>query len=498
MTAVPSASSQAQPSRPQFPLLGHRAVVLGASVGGLLAARVLSQHFFEVVLLERDELPPYAAMRKGTPQAWQPHVVLAKGREVMEALFPGLTRALKAQGAELCDLQQDVAYTAGGQRFAQAIAGEPGLAVSRLALEAELRRRVRALPGVSIRTGVDVVAPVLDGAHSRVEGVRYAFSTGWDGGFDAGEAPRGQTLTADLVVDCTGRTSRLPAWLWHWGFGAVPEDRVEVGLSVVSASFKRQGALAMQLGAAEGGGIGIAAQIGAATPAQPRPSVLIAQEPGADGMPRWVLGVGGYRDDHPKPTLDGIRERCRELGIPELVRVAHEGTPVSDAVHHHFPTSVRRRYERLQRVPDGLLALGDALASINPAHGQGMTVAACQAQALDAALGEGLEGLAKRYFRAAAQVIDAPWQMALAGDLAVAAVPDTRPLRLRLLNAYIARLVGIAPHDAGVARAVLRVVHLLDAPPKLFAPWLAWRVLRGPAAHAPAPPELPAAASAGL
>ena len=154
----------------------QRAVVLGASLAGLLAARVLSEHFADVVLLERDDLPSQAAARKGTPHAVHPHGLLARGREVLEQLFPGFTDAMVARGGLLGDLQRDAAFEAGRQRFASGVAGFPALGASRLAIEAEVRARVLARPGVRAITGVDVLPPRLEGA--RVTAARCADRNG--------------------------------------------------------------------------------------------------------------------------------------------------------------------------------------------------------------------------------------------------------------------------------------------------------------------------------
>lgn len=447
--------------------LGRTAVVIGASVAGLLAARVLQDRFDTVVLVERDRLPAGPAPRKGTPHAAHPHGLLARGREVLEALFPGFTQALLDQGAVGGDMQRDVAFVAGRHRLAAGVCGHGGLGVSRLALEAELRRRVRALPRVQLRDGVELLAPITaDGGHS-VIGVRVQA--------DGGEP---EALAADLVVDCSGRASRTPAWLSSWGFAPPAEERVEIGLVYASAWFRREGALA------QGAGVAVTALVGSATADQPRPSVLIAQEPGADGVPRWVLGVGGYRGDHPQATPEGLCERAAALGIPELLRVAQDGRREGEVMRYHFAHSLRRHYERLKRFPAGYLVMGDAIASFNPVYGQGMTVAACEALALREALADGLEGLAPRFFRRAARVIDVPWQLAVGGDLSIDAVPGQRPLVVRLLNAYVARLQRAAVHDAALAWAFVRVVNLLAPPQSLFAPRVLWRVLVG--AHRPA------------
>jgi 2-polyprenyl-6-methoxyphenol hydroxylase-like FAD-dependent oxidoreductase len=436
----------------------RRAVVLGASLAGLLTARVLCERFGEVVLLERDELPDRPAPRKGTPHAVHPHGLLARGCQILESLFPGFSDALIEQGAVPGDVAKDVAIDANRRRFAQGESGLMALAVSRLAIEAELRRRVRALPGIRMVTNVDVLAPVHDSSIGRVTAVRYR---------PRGGARDEHLLPAALVVDCTGRGSRSPGWLRDWGYDQVPEERVVIGLCYTSAYFRRDAGVRPPL----------AAIIGTATPELPRPYALIAQEPGEDGGARWVATVGGYAGDHVEPTLEAMRDRACAVGISEIASLAERGETIGPVIRYGFPHSQRRRYERLQRFPRGYLLLGDALASFNPIYGQGMTAAACQAVALDAALAGGEDGAAKRFFRAAARVIDAPWQLAVGGDLALPAVPGPRPLAVRIINAYVARLQRAAEHDARVALAFIRVIHLIAAPASLFAPQVFLRVM---------------------
>jgi 2-polyprenyl-6-methoxyphenol hydroxylase-like FAD-dependent oxidoreductase len=451
---------------PNHSTLGPRAVVLGASMAGLLAARVLSERFDEVVLLERDALPDHAAPRKGTPHATHPHGLLARGREVLEELFPGFTQAMVDRGGVLGDLQHDIAFDAGGQRFADGTVGLPAIAVSRLAIEAEVRLRVLARHNVRAFTGFDVLAPALDTERRRVTAARYVQHA------QDGRAQECR-LEADLVVDCTGRGSRLPAWLQSWGYAAPEEERVEIGICYTSAYFKRSGEFAL------GAAIAKAGLISGVTPDRPRPGVLIAQEPDGDSGPRWVACVGGYRGDHAPATPQGMRQRAQEIGSPELIALAQGAERIGDVIRYHVPCSLRRRCERLARFPQRLLALGDALTSFNPIYGQGMTVASCQALALRDALAGGLDaGLHRRFFRAAARIVDTPWELAVGGDLALDAVPGPRPLAVRLVNAYIARLYRVAPHDALVSAAFLKVVHMIRPPASLFAPAILWRVLR--------------------
>jgi 2-polyprenyl-6-methoxyphenol hydroxylase-like FAD-dependent oxidoreductase len=439
-------------------VLGRRAIVLGASMAGLLAARVLAERFDEVWLLERDALPEGAAARKGTPQAMHAHGLLARGREILESLFPGFTAALVAQGALAGDLQANAPFVAGGRRFAhEAACGMQGLACSRVAIEAEVRRRVLALARVRAFTEVDIVQPTLDAAGGRVCGVRIVQR--------AGGAQ--ETMAADLVVDCTGRGSRAPAWLRDWGYDAPEEERVTVGIGYATAYLKREPHHAP----------GIAAMIFAATPELPLPGVLIAQEPVGDGAPRWVVTQGGYVGDAPVATLEGMQERARRMGDATLVRILADAEPLAPVTRYSFPHSQRRHYERLARFPQRFLAMGDAVASFNPVYGQGMTVAACEALALRRALDGGWAGLHRRYFRAASKAVDVPWQLAVGADLAIPSVPGPRPAPVRFVNAYIGKVFRVAPGDATVASAFMKVAHLMAPPAAIFAPRILARVL---------------------
>jgi 2-polyprenyl-6-methoxyphenol hydroxylase-like FAD-dependent oxidoreductase len=441
----------------------ERAVIIGASMAGLLAARVLAEHSAEVVLLERDELPDAAVARKGTPHAVHPHGLLARGRLILDTLFPGFSDALVARGALRGDIGRDVGFEADRRRFVASATGQIGLLSSRLAIEAELRRRVRALRNVRFVCGVDVIEPVHDAAARRVAGVRYVAR-------EAAATP--QMLGADLVVDCSGRASRSPQWLAAWGYGHVEEERIKVDLSYTSAYFERDATTPTAL----------AGMVCAATPALPRPAVLLAQEPDETQRARWVLGVGGYGADQPPATRDALVAYARRLATPELAALAESGRLIGGVMRYAFAHSQRRRYERMKRFPDGYLVMGDAIASFNPVYGQGMTVAACEAESLQQVLAAGQAPLHRAFFRAAARAVDVPWQIAVGADLALPGIDGPRTMQVRLVNRYMARVFRAAARDAAVAAAFRRVMHMLAPPPSLFAPRILWRVWRHGAA----------------
>ena len=434
---------------------GERAVVLGASLAGLFTARVLSEVFDEVTLIDRDTLTEGPVPRRGVPQGWQSHGLHARGREILEDFFPGLTAELVAHGASLGDVQADVRWVADGHRLRRAVSGMEGISFSRPLLEDRVRDRVRALPGVSFRAPVDILDLIATG--DRVSGVLIR---------ERGDDREAEALPADLVVDATGRGSHTPVWLETLGFPQPAESTVDTGVGYTTWDFPRRP------GDLDGD---IAAVIGH-TVAVPRFGAMLASE-----GPRWQVTAGGYLGDHASATdVDAFREFAATLPASDIGVLVADREPLGTGRLHRVPSSRRRHYERLSRFPQGFLVIGDALSSFNPAYGQGMTVAAVEALALRELLAGnvGSVELAPRFFRRAARIIDVPWGIAAGGDLRVPGVHGAKTLKVRVVNAYIARVQAAAAVDPAVGLAFLRVANTVDHPEALLRPSMALRVFR--------------------
>ncbi|CCG03734.1 hypothetical protein [Blastococcus saxobsidens] len=431
-----------------------RAVVAGASMAGLLAARVLSETFDRVTLVERDDLPAEPVPRRGVPQGRHPHGVLARGVQVLDELFPALLEELAAHGAVVGDMQQDVRWYVDGHLLRQQPIGMQGIGLTRPLLEDRVRARVLALPGVDVVAPADVDGFVL--ADGRVTGVRIR-----RGNRSAGPQTT-DVLPADLVVDATGRGSHTPAWLESQGLPRPAEERIDVGMRYTTWVLPRRPG---DLG-------GDRACLIGATVARPRFGAALSVE-----GDRWIVGAGGYRGDAAPTDLAGFRDYVATLPASELCELVSDREPVDDPHTYHFASSTRRRYEQLTRFPDGLLVTGDALSSFNPVYGQGITVAALEALALRKVLAAGADRSARRFFRRVARLIDVPWDMAAGGDLRIPSVSGPRLLRVRVMNAYVARVQAASAVDAAVGRAFLLVANLTDPPQKLLRPRFAASVL---------------------
>ena len=436
------------------------AVVCGASIAGLLAARVLADVYESVTVIERDVLPEGASQRRGVAQARHLHALLSRGSFALAELFPGLFEDLLAAGANVID-GSDVSemYVELGdhQMSRSGSFANPEAIVTHLAsrplLEAHIRRRVRAIRNVEFLENRDVVESVF-GCADRVAAVRVVDRS----------TSQEQMLDADLVVDATGRAARTPAFLEAHGYRGPPEQAYAVGLSYTSQFFCIPDGLLTQKMVLVAPTIERSTGVG-----------ILAYENGTAIL--TLIGVAG----HKLPTeLPQVMALAAEL-LPAPVNAALlAGEPLGEVTAQHYPKSVWRRYDKLRRFPQGFIVIGDAVCSFNPVYGQGMTSSALQARVLRNCLAStDSDDWAHRYFRNTAKRIAPIWSANRINDFAVTPVHDWRSIPQRLLNWQVDKVAAAASSDLAVAEGFLRVTALIDAPIRMLRPSMVMRVIKG-------------------
>ncbi|GAB6899179.1 FAD-dependent monooxygenase [Kineosporia succinea] len=430
---------------------GH-AVVIGGSIAGLLTARVLSDHFEQVTVLDRDQLPEGPDTRRAVPQGHHIHALLARGQQILSDLFPGFVEELVAKGVPIGDFGTSLTWYFNGVPIQKTPTGTTCVAAGRPLLERSIRARVAQLPTVEVRDGVEVLGWTHTADRGRVTGVSV-------------QEPGGrQELEADLVVDASGPGSRSPRWLEDLGYPAPRQDSVKMDLIYTTQDF---------YGPLDEDPIGDdIAMLPVATPKMPRGAIF------ARLGDRYAISLTGILGDQPPTDREGLLAYTDSLPVPEIARAVRLAAPMGEAKSFRFPASVRHRYDKMRAFPDGLLVLGDAFSRFNPVYGQGMTVAALAAELLAHHLAEGPVRPA-RFHRALSGRVNAAWSMAAGADLGFPGVQGKRTPATVIGNAYITRMQRAAATDPVLSRTFLRVAGLVDPPTALLRPSVVGRTLAG-------------------
>lgn len=429
----------------------RRAVVLGGSIAGMLAARVLADHHDQVTVVERDSFPVVGRRRKGVPQDRHVHSLHPRGQRIMERLLPGLTDELVAEGAAVGELGVDTRIVFAGRPLARTSTGHPVLSASRPLLEGRIRSRVLELANVDPVESCDALGLVVD--QGRVSGVRVLRRR--DGAAE-------EVLPADVVVDATGRQSRLPRWLEDLGLTPPEQDASELDVAYVSGRFARHPDDPVVVNV-----------VGSIPPHGRSGGAALAVE--GDSV---VVTLSGLLGEVPPTDVDELVAYAAGLPDPAIHDLIAGSEALAEPVLMRIPPGRRRHYDRLDDLPAGLVPIGDALCSFNPIYGQGMSVAAVAAARLGDCLAEGHHDLTSRYLDAVRGILDHAWSMATGADAGyLPSVRERQSPLARLLGRYQQRLVAAAADDPVVAGAFLEVIGLVSAPPSLLRPAVALRVL---------------------
>ena len=438
---------------------GRHAVVLGGSLAGLLAARVLADHFEEVTLIERDAYPDTTEARKGIPQANHVHGLLARGREILEELFPGVQEEMIAAGAPVVDIANEIAwFTPGGWgvRFPSDIMV---LAFTRPLLDLHVRRRLAENPRVKILDNTDVLRLMPGAEANHLAGVLICPR--------ASENDRrvAKELHADLVVDTTGRASRAPHWLEELGCEPPEEIVIDARLGYASRLYHIPENF---------DGDWQCAYVQAAPPDQKRGGILFKVEGN-----RWLVTLIGRAGEMPPSDEHGFLEFARSLRVSTIYDAIRSAEPITPIKTHRATQNRLRRYERAKQLPENFLLLGDSVCAFNPVYGQGMTTAALGAMTLQHCLREqNMSGLSRRFQKRLAKVIAAPWMLAIGEDYRYPETEGGSPsLMTRFMHRYMDRVVQLATRSVAVRTVLLRAFNMLVPPTALFQPRVLFRVL---------------------
>lgn len=439
----------------------RRAIVIGGSMAGLLAARVLAEQFDEVLIVDRDRFPDTPEHRAGVPQSQHAHALLPRGQEIIEQLFPGLMNELKAAGAHVTYDAVPVAIISPAGKLPELRQPGETLAFSRYLLEWHVRHRLVKDHGVQLLPGHEVLG--LEANDEQVTGVRVRERQG---------ASEPQLLAAALVVDASGRGSKALSWLADLGYGTVPEETITTDLGYASRFYRRPANFSASWEALI---------VNVCPPDNPRAGLILP----VDGD-RWHVTLGGVAGHHPATDEASFLDWARQLADPCLYEALRDAEPLTPIRGYRTPENRLRHYERLARWPVGLIVTGDSVCAFNPIYGQGMTVSALDALVLQRCLREQQARprprWEQRFQRELARNVATPWANATGEDLRWSKVKITgatpSPM-LKLRHGLMDLVLAEAVENAAVAQAYTDVIFMTRGPEAIMQPAVLLRVLGG-------------------
>ncbi|MER6434096.1 FAD-dependent monooxygenase [Streptomyces sp900105245] len=427
----------------------RHAIVLGAGMAGLLAARVLTGHFQRVTVVERDHLPSDPVFRAGVPQSRHVHALWSRGIAIVESLFPGIEEQLRAAGAPVLSVPADMLWltpTGWRRRFPSTRM----LTCSRELLEWSVRDRLARAKGVEVLSGHEGVGLITDSTGLRITGVEIR---------QRGQKDSSSQLLADLVIDANGRSSRTVDWLRALGCPTVPQDHVDPFLGYASRSFAIPSTFSADWKAVF---------LQGAPQENARSGVLFPQEGG-----RWIVSLFGRGNDLPPTDEDGFLNFAASLRSPVLHEAIEKAEPLTPVTSYRHTVNRRLRYEQLRGLPRRLVVLGDAACAFNPIYGHGMSVAAISAAAMDSALrtDESLDEVTHRLQKQIAKEASGAWLIATGEDSRYHTTQGPRVnIPAKIVNRYLGRVASASNVDEQVCSALMDVMVLNAPPTSLFRP----------------------------
>jgi flavin-dependent dehydrogenase len=429
------------------------AIVVGGGIAGLLVARVLAEHFKRVSLIERDRYPQDPTFRPGVSQGRQLHTVNLRGQHVLEELFPGILTKLVDHGAVVHDCQQDmIMHFPSGWAY-RASSSYEYYFFSRHLMEWQVRQELRKYACVHVIEKQEVIGLLASDDKQSVTGVSMRARNG------AAPAESALTdLTADLVVDTSGRESRSPQWLEALGYARPEETTVNPFLGVAARVYRP-----------------------AADPNRDWKAMLIRPEPpekqrGGMIMPSeggyWWVSIGGFCKEYPPTDEEGFLEFAKTLPVPTLYEAIRDAQPASPIYSYRRTENRLRHFEKLQALPDGFVVAGDSFCQVNPIYGQGMALAAMAATTLRQSLAGGdLHGLPSRYYKELAKTVLPSWQATLSNDYRVPGVEGGEINETtRIMQRYFDDITNLLPNSPSIRLTFLEVTQMLKPTTALLHP----------------------------
>jgi len=422
-------------------MMQEKAIVIGGSIAGLLAARVLSDYFKEVILIEKDSYMENGKVRIGTPQANHIHILLVKGREILQDFFPELERDLIKKGANKIDFLNDIRYRLPSGWAPKFNSGIITFTCTRTLLENTIRHQIQKISKIKIEQGKQITSLVLEKSN------KISLKT-----------KENEEIHGDLIVDCTGRNTKTPSWLEGIGFPKPRETKIDSFVRYSTRRYippKKDRKWKMLV-------------ILNKPITNPRIGGIYPIEDG-----KWLVGLYSIGKDYPPADEAGFLEFTKHLESRELYDALKDAVPDSEIYGYQVQGSRKYHYEEMSQWPENFIVLGDAVSIFNPYYGQGITSAALGAEALDDMLKNNKmkNDFTRKFQKRLATTVSLPWILGTSEDLRWPTTVGKRPNTItRMVQNHAQKVLLLSPKSTLAAKSFQQMMHMIKSPAIIFHP----------------------------
>lgn len=438
----------------------EKAIIIGGGISGKLASRVLSEFFKEVLIIERDQEPEGPFPRKGAPQGEHLHALLHAGEYGLETLFPGITEKFYSSGAIKINSTKDLAWFHHGVWKLRYDGGFTTTLQTRPHLEWHIEQYIKKIPNVTTHYNQVVQNYLYNEEENRIVGVEIK-----DGNTSAVKIEK-----ADLIVDASGVSSLSTGWFNKRGVH-IPDEKVAIGLSYVSKLFRLPDSQDRDW------------TIKLVYPNPPHEKIggTISKVEGN----RYIVTLIGYHNEIKEKdglkSENGFTNLAKKLPELDIYEEIKDATPLSVTSIYRVPNIIWRRFDKMQKFPNGLLLLGDTVCRIDPVFGQGMSIAVLEALELQKLFQDHHQTLNKittNFHKKAAKIISPVWNMVITEDFRYPGTTGKKPIGLFIQQWYAKNIFLLSSQNQEIYHSFIKVMNLVRPMTILMHPKIIKTVLK--------------------
>ncbi|MEQ5091656.1 FAD-dependent monooxygenase [Providencia rettgeri] len=418
--------------------------IIGGSITGCIAAEMLSKYFDDITIIEKDSFIPDSSKRKYVPHENHAHILLKKGMELLEKIFPGIIDELNIKGAPYSNLGEDIDWFQYGSWKIKYKSKYRICFSTRILLDSVIRQRILKNNKIKVKDNTSVEKMIVNKNKVTSLSIRESNNT--------------QVIFSDLVIDSSGFGSKTDKMLTDSGISKVESTIIKKHLKYVSRIYKIPSNLVKEYknkaiiiwSSNDNCNIGL----------------LLPVENEC-----CIVSVGSCFSQEPKPDEESYLSFIKNLPSEKIYNTVKKLEPISDIYYFKYIGSTWKHYEKLHDFPSGLIVLGSALCGMNPFYGQGITMSLSQIRILENNITK-LKNAQNTVLiqKKIAKSLKTPWEVSKTEDFRHQKFHKQVTITMKFLQWYSKEFSIFANNNLFAREVQHKVAHFISSPIAIFHP----------------------------